>query len=671
MAAYPTSAAVGSTAEPYRATKLWNAAIEAFCQGMPTGTRRFLLRQYDSSFTASEAVDWLHQYLRSSDDFGPSVTRHQTVQLLQKFLSAGIFTEVRGKGSSFHDNKNIYRFTESCRTVCSQAPLSARDTNTLPVESCPGGEKPAVMNKPLKAKAPAPPVDPQLELQAWNQAILKRLTELLGEDWVCRMIDRYCINSSHMKHTVTRRSRSGIVEPTDEKDDVPHWVLSAMKCLANWRTDSEEAEEWQSCYSGFELDVLKVISEYFQGLEQPLLHPVSASLINRLLGYTQGGLSSKEPLILHKDVQRKTRPNTVRRIKSFSMQPADKRQNFVKRYTSSPGLSRAASQDCLSSERSVSNNDVSPQGYSNMSRATSYTCLSAEKSLSNGDLSPQHPAVKVKLSMPRPRGRMFSIVGWSNPKLNQAVEPSGPRTGPGVSTRLAAGSSYSTGRAKTTTQGTDDEHVGVQMATTTEALQLCCLLSHPNDYRKLQLLVRFMTSVANNPSLTLHPSLPARTLMLKIFTWCIVRGSSHQQNQYAYDFGAMQMASYLLDHHKDILVAPPDFQQRVQKLVQRNRPGQRVTFCKQISCEEFENQKLSLSQHALAELLQSILHDSRMPNKVRQRKLKQFKEIYPDIYAEHVAQNKENPAAVQTQTTAKQGFPRIKKPLLKLNSLRF
>ncbi|XP_019615538.1 PREDICTED: DEP domain-containing protein 1A-like isoform X3 [Branchiostoma belcheri] len=500
MAAYPTSAAVGSTAEPYRATKLWNAAIEAFCQGMPTGTRRFLLRQYDSSFTASEAVDWLHQYLRSSDDFGPSVTRHQTVQLLQKFLSAGIFTEVRGKGSSFHDNKNIYRFTESCRTVCSQAPLSARDTNTLPVESCPGGEKPAVMNKPLKAKAPAPPVDPQLELQAWNQAILKRLTELLGEDWVCRMIDRYCINSSHMKHTVTRRSRSGIVEPTDEKDDVPHWVLSAMKCLANWRTDSEEAEEWQSCYSGFELDVLKVISEYFQGLEQPLLHPVSASLINRLL---------------------------------------------------------------------------------------------------------------------------------------------------------------------------DDEHVGVQMATTTEALQLCCLLSHPNDYRKLQLLVRFMTSVANNPSLTLHPSLPARTLMLKIFTWCIVRGSSHQQNQYAYDFGAMQMASYLLDHHKDILVAPPDFQQRVQKLVQRNRPGQRVTFCKQISCEEFENQKLSLSQHALAELLQSILHDSRMPNKVRQRKLKQFKEIYPDIYAEHVAQNKENPAAVQTQTTAKQGFPRIKKPLLKLNSLRF
>ncbi|XP_066277992.1 DEP domain-containing protein 1B-like isoform X3 [Branchiostoma lanceolatum] len=494
MAAYPSSTAVGSTAEPYRATKMWNAAIEAFCQGMPTGTRRFLLRQYDSAFTAGEAVDWLHQYLRTSGDFGPSVTRHQTVQLLQKFLTAGIFTEVRGKGSRFQDNKSIYRFTEPYPTVCSRPPLSARDTNTLTVDSCPGGEK---ANKPLKAKAPAPPVDPQLELQAWNQATLKRLTELLGEDWVCRMIDSYCIDSSYMKHNVSRRSRSGIVEPTAEEDDVPHWVLSAMKCLANWRSGEEQAE-WQLCYSGFELDVLKVISEYFQGLEQPLLHPVSSSLISRLLD--------------------------------------------------------------------------------------------------------------------------------------------------------------------------DDDHVHVQMATITEALQLCCLLAHPNDYRKLQLLARFMTTVANNPSLTLHPSLPARTLMLKIFTWCIVRGSSHQQNQYAYDFGAMQMASYLLDHHKDILVSPPDLQHRVQRLLHRSRPEQRVTFCKQISCEEFENQKLSLSQHALGELLQSILHDTRMPNKVRQRKLKQFKEIYPDIYAEHATEMKGNPIRAQT---AKPSFPKIKKPLLKLNGLRF
>ncbi|XP_078586988.1 DEP domain-containing protein 1A-like isoform X1 [Branchiostoma floridae x Branchiostoma japonicum] len=666
MAAYPSSTAVGSTAEPYRATKLWNAAIEAFCQGMPTGTRRFLLRQYDSAFTASEAVDWLHQYLRSSDDFGPSVTRHQTVQLLQKFLTAGIFTEVRGKGSSFQDNKNIYRFTcpEPCPTVCSQAPLSVRDTNTLSLESCPGEKT----SKPLKAKPPVPPVDPQLELQAWNQGTLKRLTELLGEDWVCRMIDNYCVNGSHMKHNVTRRSRSGIVEPTAEQDDVPHWVLSAMKCLANWRTGDEQSGEWQSCYSGFELDVLKVISEYFQGLEQPLLHPVSASLINRLMGFTQGGHSSKEPLLLHKDVQRKTRPNTVRRIKSFSMMSNDKKQNFVKRYTSSPGLSRAASHDCLSDERSVSSNDVSPEGLSNISRATSYTCLSGEKSLSGGGLSPQHHGVKPR----PPRGRMFSIVGWSNPKLNQVTdsqEPSGFRTGP-VSAGLVGGLRRGVARIKTTRQGTDDEHVHVQMATTTEALQLCCLLSHPNDYRKLQLLARFMMSVANNPSLTLHPSLPARTLMLKIFTWCIVRGNSHQQNQYAYDFGAMQMASYLLDHHKDILVSPPDLQHRVQRLLLRSRPEQRVTFCQQISSEEFENQKLSLSQHALGELLQSILNDTRMPNKVRQRKLKQFKEIYPDIYAEHVAtESKENLA--RAQTTAKQTFPKIKKPLLKLSGLRF
>ena len=35
-------------------------------------------------------------------------------------------------------------------------------------------------------------------------------------------------------HNMTRVSTKGIVQLEERQEELPHWVLSAMKCLANW-----------------------------------------------------------------------------------------------------------------------------------------------------------------------------------------------------------------------------------------------------------------------------------------------------------------------------------------------------------------------------------------------------------------------------------------------------
>lgn len=71
------------------------------------------MRVYDDVFVASEAIDWLHGYLKTNPNFGPSVNRQQAVQLCKKFLSHKIIEDARGKqynSAVFEDNGHLYRF---------------------------------------------------------------------------------------------------------------------------------------------------------------------------------------------------------------------------------------------------------------------------------------------------------------------------------------------------------------------------------------------------------------------------------------------------------------------------------------------------------------------------------------------------------------------------------
>ena len=92
----------------------WNEVTRLFRAGMPLRKHRQNFRHYASCFTASAAVDWLHQLLQSNSNFGPDVTRQQTVQLLKKFLKNHVIEDVKGRWGTedLEDNNLLYRWEE-------------------------------------------------------------------------------------------------------------------------------------------------------------------------------------------------------------------------------------------------------------------------------------------------------------------------------------------------------------------------------------------------------------------------------------------------------------------------------------------------------------------------------------------------------------------------------
>lgn len=90
----------------------WNETIELFRDGMPQKRHRVHFKIYEKCFTASEAVDWLHVLLQCNQNFGPQVTRDQTIQLLKKFTKNHVVEDVKGRWGKedFEDNNNLYRW---------------------------------------------------------------------------------------------------------------------------------------------------------------------------------------------------------------------------------------------------------------------------------------------------------------------------------------------------------------------------------------------------------------------------------------------------------------------------------------------------------------------------------------------------------------------------------
>uniref|UniRef100_A0A6A7FU87 DEP domain-containing protein 1A-like n=1 Tax=Hirondellea gigas TaxID=1518452 RepID=A0A6A7FU87_9CRUS len=98
---------------PYRATRLWNAAVRAFHGGMPVSRHRRGLRVYDDCFLGADAVTWLHKHLCGNPNFASSVSKEQTTSLLKKFLKCGLLEDaVSGSGSTgLFKDRGLYRFS--------------------------------------------------------------------------------------------------------------------------------------------------------------------------------------------------------------------------------------------------------------------------------------------------------------------------------------------------------------------------------------------------------------------------------------------------------------------------------------------------------------------------------------------------------------------------------
>ncbi|OXB60117.1 hypothetical protein ASZ78_008423 [Callipepla squamata] len=278
---------------PYRATRLWNEIIELFRAGMPLRKHRCRFKSYERCFKASEAVDCLHELLGSNQNFGPEVTRSQTVKLLKKFLKNHVIEDIKGRWGKedFQDDGHLYRFPPSSplkpypkkpsfgKEVIKfpdwNDPKAGTSQEHIPVKS-------VMMNSEMWYKRhsiaigelPACKLVFRRELtqenieDIWKSMTLSRLQKVLGLDSLDEVIDAKLVISKHIVQNAYNVNKQGIVTLEDKSKDLPHWILSAMKCLANWPVCSDLK---QPSYSGFERDVFKTIVDYFGQMKEPLL----------------------------------------------------------------------------------------------------------------------------------------------------------------------------------------------------------------------------------------------------------------------------------------------------------------------------------------------------------------------------------------------------------------
>ncbi|XP_053393922.1 DEP domain-containing protein 1B-like isoform X2 [Mercenaria mercenaria] len=280
------------TSGPYRATLLWNGLIRNFRSDIPLGRHRRYMKTYDDCFVASDAVEWLHQYLKKNPNFGTDVSRAQSVQLLQKLHKAKVFEDVRGQKHNrgeFTDNARLFRLTLSSPSKAVRTPIALRNNLKLANLRRSPLTKPMTPSQPVKldfdkmASMPSipdntstlpechfmsKPLSAQEIENEWKNMTLQSLQKILGVDALGDIIDAEYVRGRFIMHNCLYVNKSGVVTNIDSKDQLPHWALSAMKCLAYW---PDKIDENLPNYPGFEKDVFRVVKDYFCELPEPLM----------------------------------------------------------------------------------------------------------------------------------------------------------------------------------------------------------------------------------------------------------------------------------------------------------------------------------------------------------------------------------------------------------------
>ncbi|KAI5610157.1 DEP domain-containing protein 1A, partial [Silurus asotus] len=780
------------TPGPYRATKLWNEVTKLFRAGMPVKKHRQHLKAYPSCFTATAAVDWLHDLLRHNCNFGPEVTRQQTVQLLKKFLKNHVIENVKGRWGveDFEDNSQLYRFPPT--SPLKPIPTGSQGTRkkSLSLKDREGFFKlraskkfekeiqeniaPAVEDSSNSASSEEAVQCREIteeEIQdIWKNATLTHLQKLLGLPSLEDVLNPAEVNSHYIVYNMTKVNKHGVVTLEDKTEDLPHWVLSAMKCLANWPKFD------QPSYPGFERDVFKSVSDYFHSLPQPMLTFQYYELFVNVLvlcGYaaapnTQRGkrknleeLSypqpAKAPHLNSANAFRSTECLLLSLIRKESFEETDSpmKEVFASKIRTQFAGSRARSNsrqlnrfprrscslerildesvdscpkwelfrsaESLASTRTNStspssqgsfevNMEPKPDCSSSVSsnNSTSDTCPGIETSQSNSNssssshlLSECQPT-KQRSARPRPRSigncldilehremsessfsinapiaeitmrpdlssstvslRGLGLVRLHGSCLDVSTGPSNSRLCRSSLDLCKAGVPSRPSMSSIARRPSPEQSL-LQPALerlAIEALQLCTLLLPPVSRRKLQLLLRMISRMSQNVDMPrLHDTIGTRTLMVQTFSRCVL---SCEEEVDLDELLATRLLSFLMDHHQEVLQTPMYLRTAVEQHIAYLRSQKRqglptYSFCKQISTQEFEEQKLSLSQTAVAELLESIIKDKGMSVKEKKKKLRLFQKEYPDIYT-HRFPTTESEAQLFADK------PKIKPPML-------
>ncbi|XP_054836549.1 DEP domain-containing protein 1A [Eublepharis macularius] len=805
------------TPGPFRATKLWNEITKYFRAGMPRRKHRQHFKKYGNCFTAAEATDWLHELLKSNNNFGLEVTRQQTVQLLRKFLKNHVIEDIKGRWGSenLNDNSNLYRFpsTSPVRSLPSRCPLR-ENKNIIPKEPGNTVKLPHFSRitpkkcERLKCQENAENLNndtvhedtqktahgrsiSQADIEEiWRSIILIHLQTILAVPSLEEVLHPAQILPQHIVYNMMNTGKRGVVVLQDKSEDLPHWVLSAMKCLANWPRSNDLS---QPTYKGFERDVFKTVADYFLSLPEPLLTFEYYELFVNILvlcGYITipnkscGKPSTRNDLELPKTPRLNSFRSTECLLLSMLHHDTDKKDESETSGTVSKKMYRvergcgAKLQQYNVANKCGSVHELMGGSYQNLSRLKSEQtvplklkarCCSLEgiadttaslyskdglKMLSQAGVHIM-PVTQNEKQLHRSQYKPDSLMDLCSNNSNkkklggvkrvsasgvpdqelhsanykprqlcrsQSLRENNKSSQCGINAPVAEitvkphpvnHKTQSTTKLVTKTEsdpkGSDIVIIkrlcksSTQLSENTlspaafmlagpssllqphlervaiEALQICCLLLPPPNRRKLQLLMRMISRMSENVDMPrLHDTVGTRSLMIQTFSRCVLCCEEEVDLD---ELLATRLVSFLMDHHQDILKVPTYLQVAVQDHIESLKTNQNkcleedmsavfptYSYCKRISTQEFNEQKIYTSQAAVAELLESIIKDRNLSLKDKKKKLKQFQKEYPQIYRSRFPSTESEAMLFEDKPTIKQPMLTLQKP--KFCSLR-
>ncbi|NXF83218.1 DEP1A protein, partial [Sclerurus mexicanus] len=747
---------------------------------------------------AGEARRWLRRELR--DRLGGEVSAEQARRLLGKFLQSHVIEDIHGRWGRDSPGRDgaLYRFPSTSPVKPPPSP-SRENSENIPTdkgklfklphlskrtlkkqESLQSLEnlektKPDVIKENKEDTLPRKEISQEYVHETWRNIVLIHLQSILGLPSLEGLLQPTQLVPEHIVHNVSSTSRHGVVVLHDKSEDLPHWVLSAMKCLAYWPRNNDMS---QATYSGFERDVFRTVADYFLSLPEPLLtFEYYEPFVNVLVmcGYITipdlcsgkrsvrdekcdsqpsktphlNSFKSTECLLLsliHKEPDRKKKDEGSRRfcLEELTVQnqhPKKWQQHKLTRQQGSAGPLMGGScqnlaglrkeQDppgafrtrCYSLERigaapssvcskggcdSPGGSAVNSRGRPGKQSVLELGCADSRQAQSQGSSRVSASALPAGTRGQKQMHCSLSALGKRNsrsctainrPIAEITVKPraqlcgQGNPTAPGVaasvhvrtegseitiqkrlcrsSTELSECSFTPSPCVLTGTQSLLQPHVErIAVA----ALQICCLLLPPPNRRRLQLLLRMMARISGNVAMPpLHHAVGTRALLIQTFSRCVLRCAEEE------DLGELlstRLVSFLMDHQQEIFQVPTHLQVAVQDHLQAVRMAQcecpkeeicavlpTYSYCKQITPQEFEEQKVSTSQAAVAELLENIIKDENLSVKDKKKKLKQFQREYPQIYRSRFPR-------MESEAELLPSKPPLRQPLLSLGRAR-
>uniref|UniRef100_T1IT99 DEP domain-containing protein n=1 Tax=Strigamia maritima TaxID=126957 RepID=T1IT99_STRMM len=676
---------------PYRATKLWNEVVRNFRSQMPRKRHRKHVRHFDDCFTSSEAVDWLHCYMQNNPNFNPDVTREQTLQLLRKFVENGLFEDIRGvkciDPEEFKDNCDLYRFNKKSPMKLTRTPRMTLLKHNIE-NVCNGDVVEMKTNDLPKCHLVARQLS-VIDLEnTWTNIILKRLQEKMELPNLDALLDTASVNAKYIIHNATKINKNGVVICLDKSNELPYWIISAMKCLANWPNASGTG----SClpnYPGFQMDVFAVVKDYFRSLDAPLLSYdifVNAFVRSEYLD------SGKTSLQSHKSLENiVSSGKSIGTLNETSILSSEQIMNvaltpslcFETAFTSAEPVTRIIPQQhsflnnstvniCPSPfylhdprvANSITNNSSVRRlqgkcgGYDNLAYlvpnseerdgSPEIKPLKDDSSLSSYHTVPSRINVDVQRS-----SHASSSLSYRTPCGNAQPQPEGKRRWCSWPSKRQAIEQWVRSSC-----WPDLSESCKQLAIDT--FQLLTLILPSDIRRKLHMLLRFMHLVLKNNQVKFL----TRSQVLETFSRCILNSETNHD-----ELIVARIVNFLIDNYEAIFILPKELHVQVrERLIYLSREkieyslgdATSVTYCEQVSKQQYENQKENHSRRALKDLLDSLLEDEKLSQKDKLKKLKKFKEAYPDIYREKMINNEKFQVKNEKESSKRSLFQRVK-----------